>query len=87
MTKTDTIRARIEPDRKEAGNTVLRALGMSEAEYLNVCWSQLILRKGVPFDVKIPNAKTVAAMQEDLASATRYRSADAMFADIDQDDA
>jgi addiction module RelB/DinJ family antitoxin len=54
MTKSTDIRARIEPDRKAAGREILDQLGISESEYLNLCWSQLILRKGVPFDVRLP---------------------------------
>ena len=33
--------------------------------------------------VRTPNAKTRAAMQEDLSGAKRYKSAAALFADLD----
>ena len=82
MTKSTDIRARIEPDKKAAGKEILEQLGMSEAEFLNVCWSQLILRKGMPFDVRIPNAETVAALNEPRGQGKRYKNAREMFADI-----
>ncbi len=56
MAKTDVIRARIEPDRKAAGGDVLRRLGLSEAEYLNLCWQHLILHKSVPAVLRVPDA-------------------------------
>jgi DNA-damage-inducible protein J len=48
---------------------------------------QVVLRKGLPFDVRIPNAESRAAIAEmrdpkRRARLKRYESADAIFADV-----
>ena len=40
------------------------------------------MQRGLPFEAKIPNDETIAAMNEDLSVAKRYGNADAMLADV-----
>ena len=64
MAKTSDIRARIEDDLKAEGEQILKQLGMNTSDALTLFWNQLVLQKGLPFDVKIPNTETVAALRE-----------------------
>jgi DNA-damage-inducible protein J len=58
MIKTTTVRARIEPHLKKEAENVLGALGLSATQAITLFYRQVTLRKGLPFDVVIPNAAT-----------------------------
>lgn len=62
--KTATIRARTEPDLKNAAERVFRKLGISSSEAINLFYAQVRLRKGLPFAVEIPNALTRKAFEK-----------------------
>ena len=84
-TKSETIRARVEPAVKKAAESVFKQLGMSTTDAITIFYRQVALHKGIPFEIKIPNAKTQAAMREaesGLKGRKRYKSAKEMFADI-----
>lgn len=58
MSKTAIIRARVEPELKEQAETILERLGVSTTQAIAMFYKQVILRKGLPFPVVIPNATT-----------------------------
>jgi len=82
MAKTQDIRARIEADLKAEGEEILKTLGMNTSDALTLFWRQMVLQKGLPFDVKIPNAETIAALNEPRGQGKRYKNAREMHADI-----
>ena len=55
MNKTATVRARIEPDLKNSAEKIFRELGLSTTQAINLFYKQVELRKGLPFEVVIPN--------------------------------
>ena len=58
MTKTATVRARIEPDLKSDVEDLFKTLGLSTTEAINLFYRQVKLRKGLPFNIVIPNKIT-----------------------------
>ena len=64
MTKTETIRARVEPKLKAEAEGILESLGMNPSDAIRVFYKQVVLRKGLPFEVLIPNAQTRRAMED-----------------------
>ena len=66
MTKTETVRARVEPQLKREAESVLKDLGLSPAEAIRLFYKQVTLRHGLPFAVGIPNAETRDAMRQAL---------------------
>ena len=58
MTKTATIRARIEPDLKNDVEKLFKTLGLSTTEAINLFYRQVKLRQGLPFSIAIPNKTT-----------------------------
>lgn len=52
--KSSNIYARIEPDVKEKAESILSALGIPASSAINMFYKQIILHKGLPFDVKLP---------------------------------
>jgi len=63
MAKTALIRARIEPDLKREAESVFGKLGLSVSEAFNLFCRQVVMHRGLPFAVEIPNEETLAAIQ------------------------
>ena len=94
-TKSANLYARIEPDVKEQAEGILAALGIPASNAINMFYKQIILQRGLPFEVKMPSARPVdvsalseAQMNAELEKgyadmqAGRTRSAKSVFADI-----
>ena len=54
MAKSANLYARIEPDVKEQAEGILNALGISASNAITMFYKQIILQRGMPFDVKLP---------------------------------
>ena len=57
--KSANLYARIEPDVKEKAESILSALGIPASSAINMFYKQIILQRGLPFEVKLPSAKPV----------------------------
>ncbi|TVQ14786.1 MAG: type II toxin-antitoxin system RelB/DinJ family antitoxin [Balneolaceae bacterium] len=66
-TKSTTVRARLEPDLKEEAELILEQLGISTAEAIRIFFKQVQLQRGMPFDLKLPNATTKKALDDATA--------------------
>jgi DNA-damage-inducible protein J len=64
MAKTEAIKARVEPKLKAQAERILDELGLDASDAIRVFYKQVVLRKGLPFDVAIPNKATQRAMRE-----------------------
>ena len=62
MTKSEMIRARIEPNLKLEAERVLHDLGLSPTSAITLFYRQVVLQKGLPFGVLLPNEKTRKAL-------------------------
>ncbi len=82
MTKSEMIRARVEPELKQEAETVFSKLGLSVTQAITLFYKQVTLQQGLPFAVKIPNAETREALQNayDGEDLTEYESLDALRA-------
>lgn len=96
--KSANLYARIEPDVKEKAESILAALGIPASNAINIFYKQIILQKGLPFEVKMPPAKPVnintlseTEFNEELEKgyadmqAGRTKNAKEAFADIRKD--
>ena len=97
-TKSANLYARIEPDVKEQAEEILAALGIPASNAINMFYKQIILQRGLPFEVKMPSARPVdvSALSEAQMNAElekgyadmqsgHTRSAKSVFADIRKD--
>ncbi len=57
MPKTSNVYIRIEPDVKEQAEDILFALGLSASSAVNMFLKQVILHRGIPFEVKLPRKR------------------------------
>ena len=64
MGKSAFIRARVEPELKEDVLDILKTLGLSLTEAITLFFKMIKLNRGLPFEVKIPNEETLAAMED-----------------------
>ena len=94
MAKSANLYARIEPDLKEQAETILTALGIPASNAITMFYKQIILRNGLPFDVKLPehpldiSRMTAAQLDAELEKgyadmkAGRTISAEQAFSDV-----
>jgi len=54
MPKSSSVYTRVEPEIKEQVEQVLSQLGIPMANAINLFFHQIVLQKGLPFDVKLP---------------------------------
>ncbi len=98
MAKSANLYARIEPNLKEQAETILSALGIPASNAITMFYRQIVLQKGLPFEVRLPVAQPVdisaitdeqlnAELEKGYADimAGRTRSAKSVFDDIRKD--
>jgi len=56
MAKTANLYARIEPSVKEQAEEILASLGIPASNAINMFYKQIILQRGIPFELKMPQA-------------------------------
>lgn len=96
--KSANLYARIEPEVKEQAEEILSALGIPASNAINMFYKQIILQRGLPFEVKIPSARPLdmsvlseKQINEELEKgyadmkAGRTKPANKAFADIRKD--
>ena len=64
MSKTSTVRARIDPTLKKEVEDLFHELGISTTEAINIFYHQVKLRQGLPFPIIIPNETTKEVFQD-----------------------
>lgn len=96
--KSANLYARIEPEVKEQAEVILSALGIPASNAINMFYKQIILHRGLPFEVKIPSERPLdmsvlseKQLNEELEKgyadmkAGRTKPASKAFADIRKD--
>ncbi|MFA5182114.1 MAG: type II toxin-antitoxin system RelB/DinJ family antitoxin [Syntrophales bacterium] len=64
MARTAMINARTERELKKEVEEILKSLGLSTTEAINIFFRQVKLRRGLPFPVEIPNEGTMAVFRD-----------------------
>ncbi len=72
MSKTAVIHARVEPRLKRDAEGVLERIGLSTTEAITLFMHQVVIHKGIPFPIRIPNKETVAAFRENFSGYKGY---------------
>ena len=60
MANTSVVYARIDTKLKDNAETILAQLGISPSSAIQMLYSQIVLRNGIPFAVHLPAKKPVA---------------------------
>jgi DNA-damage-inducible protein J len=86
MPAIEVVRARIDPTLKKEATAVLAQIGLSVSDAIRLMLVRVAAEGALPFDVKVPNAETRAAMREhDAGVLPRYVTPQALFASLDED--
>lgn len=81
MARTAMINARTEQELKKEVEGILKTLGLSTTEAINIFFRQVKLRRGLPFPVEIPNEGTMRTFRdsEKGKGLVECKDADDMF--------
>lgn len=64
MLKTEVVHARIDPTLKRSAESILRRLGLSTTDAFTMLLHQVVMHKGMPFEIRIPNKTTKQVLRD-----------------------
>ena len=84
MSKTATIRTRIEPGLKVEVEDILAQLGLTASETVHLLYRQIKLQRGLPFEVRIPNTLTARTLNASKSgkNVKRFGTKKELFGDL-----
>lgn len=82
--RTATMHVRLDPTLKVQAEAILDELGLTPSEAIRLFYARVRAYGGLPFELRVPNAETRAALADADAGVglARYGSVDEMFADL-----
>lgn len=82
MANTSAVYARIDTNLKESAEEILSQLGISPSSAIQMLYSQIVLRKGMPFDLRLPSSKPLAVgtMTKEQLNAELQKGVDSIKA-------
>jgi DNA-damage-inducible protein J len=87
MPATEMVHVRIDKRIKMKAAKTLASMGLSVSDAVRVLLTRVAVERALPFDVKVPNAKTVAAIQEARSGKLpSFRNVPDLMADLNADD-
>lgn len=66
-TYTSKLHIRVEDDIKEQATAVLTSMGLSMSDAVRLFLRRVVIDQAFPLELKVPNAQTMAAMEESRA--------------------
>jgi DNA-damage-inducible protein J len=88
MSTADTyVRARIDTATKERASEALESMGLSISDAIRLLMLRIADEHRLPFEVKVPNAKTRKAIQElEKGKGKRAKSVKVLMTELNADD-
>jgi DNA-damage-inducible protein J len=85
MPATTMVHVRIDERIKAEATETLAAMGLTVSDAVRVFLTRVVVEQGLPFELKMPNAETRAAMREARAlGKARFSSVEALIGDIEK---
>ncbi len=82
-TKSATARALIDPKVKKEAETILKELGLSVSNAYELFYRQVIANRGLPFELKVPNEKTMKAIENSRqGKGKKFATEEELFEDL-----
>ncbi|OJW85596.1 MAG: damage-inducible protein [Thiobacillus sp. 65-1402] len=82
------LHVRVDDETKAQATETLAAMGMSVSDAVRLFLRRVVVDQTFPLELKVPNAETLAAMEESrammAARRTRFATADALFDDLEK---
>jgi DNA-damage-inducible protein J len=87
MAATEMVHVRIEKRIKTKAAKTLAAMGLSVSDAVRVLLTRVAQEKSLPFEVKVPNTETAAAMREARKGGLRsFKTVSELMADLNAED-
>lgn len=88
MHTVDTyVRARIDSDTKERAADALHSMGLSISDAIRLLMLRVADEKRMPFEIRVPNVTTQAAIRElEAGKGRRFKNVKALMDDLHADD-
>ncbi|MBF0180423.1 MAG: type II toxin-antitoxin system RelB/DinJ family antitoxin [Magnetococcales bacterium] len=64
MTSTSMVHVRVDHELKQKAGEALAAMGLSISDAVRVLLQRVVAEQRMPFSIRVPNATTLAAMDE-----------------------
>jgi len=82
--KTATVRARLDPELKKKAEKIFKIVGLTESEAVRLFYKNVVLTRGLPFTLSIPNDDTKIAIEEARKGefSIKHDSIDNLFLDL-----
>ena len=82
MANTSAVYARIDTNLKDNAEGILSQLGISPSSAIQMLYSQIVLNKGMPFELRLPSSKpsSVGAMTRNQLDAKLQKGVDSIKA-------
>jgi DNA-damage-inducible protein J len=64
MSKSAVIQTRIDPDLKNKAQSIFNKLNISMSEAISLFLTQVTLKRGIPFDITLPNELTADTLKK-----------------------
>lgn len=85
---TSMLHVRIDDETKLQAQQALKSMGMSVSDAVRIFLTRVVAEQAIPFDVRVPNTTTVAAMNEadELihAKKARFKNVEDLFNDLEK---
>lgn len=79
------IRTRVTSDLKAEAVEILNDCGLNVSDAVRLFLKQVVTHRGLPFEVKVPNATTIAAMKESRKLVrTKAQSLDSLINELEK---
>lgn len=86
MAATAFVRARVDEKVKDEAAAVLEEMGLTVSDVVRMTLTRVARDGAIPFELKVPNAETKAAMEESRAMMkahrARFAGAEELFEDL-----
>lgn len=90
MSETSMLHVRMDENLKKEGIEALESIGLSASDAVRILFHRIVAEQAFPLELKVPNARTRAAMEESRAliraRKSRFKSADELLASLEKPD-
>jgi len=82
-TKTATSRALIDPEVKKEAESIMKEMGLSVSNSVELFYRQVVAQRGLPFELQVPNEKTMKAIRNSRSGKGRkFFTTEDLFKDL-----
>ena len=83
MSKTQTT-IRVDEENYAKAKKILNQIGLNYSQAINVFSNMIVINKGLPFELKLPNSDTLQALHElETRKGRTFDNVEELFADLD----